>query len=134
LPRPTRVQVEGGIYHLVSRGVRKLPIFTDDLSRERFLGLLDATTARYRWELHTYCLMTNHFHLLVTTVDPTVSAGMQYLNSCYAQWFDWKWSSYRATVGATYDGPRLSLWLISQFGRNLQEARERFAVFIRAGE
>jgi putative transposase len=81
MPRPLRPQVAGGIYHLVSRGVRKLPIYTDDESRRRFLGLLDETIGRYEWELHAWCLMTNHFHLLVTTVEPTVSEGMQYLNS-----------------------------------------------------
>jgi REP element-mobilizing transposase RayT len=70
--------------------VRKLPIYTDDASRRRFLALLDETTRRYEWELHAWCLMTNHFHLLVTTIEPTVSVGMQYLNGCYAQWYDWR--------------------------------------------
>jgi putative transposase len=90
LPRPLRPQIEGGIYHLGSRGVRKLPLYTDDTSRRRFLSLLDLVTAKYHWELHTYCLMTNHYHLLVTTVEPTLSVGMQYLLSNYAQWFDWR--------------------------------------------
>jgi REP-associated tyrosine transposase len=90
MPRPLRPQVPGGIYHLVSRGVRKLPIYTDDHSRRRFLGLLGETIVRYEWELHAWCLMTNHFHLLATTVEPTVSEGMQYLNGCYGQWYDWR--------------------------------------------
>ena len=70
--------------------MRKLPIFTDDRDRERFLWLLDLTAERYRWEIHAYCLMTNHFHLLVTTRDPNVSDGMQYLNGRYCQWFNWR--------------------------------------------
>jgi putative transposase len=90
MPRPLRPQVPGGIYHLVSRGVRKLPIYTDDRSRSRFLELLDETLERYAWELHAWCLMTNHFHLLVTTIEPTVSDGMQYLNGSYGQWYDWR--------------------------------------------
>jgi REP element-mobilizing transposase RayT len=61
--------------------VRKTPIFRDDSDRRRFLDLFQTTLLQYRWELHSYCLMTNHFHLLVTTPDPNVSAGMQYLNS-----------------------------------------------------
>ena len=90
LSRPLRPQIEGGIYHIGSRGVRKLPIYTDDSSRHHFLSLLDLVTAKYHWELHTYCLMTNHYHLLITTVEPTLSVGMQYLLSNYAQWFDWR--------------------------------------------
>jgi putative transposase len=87
LSRPLRQQV--GIFHLVGRGVRKQPIYTDDTCRHRFLSVLDLVTAKYRWELHSYCLMTNHYHLLVETVEPSLSAGMQYLLSNYAQWFDW---------------------------------------------
>jgi putative transposase len=88
LPRPLRDQI--GTFHLGSRGVRKLPIFTDDDTRRGFLSLLDRVMDRYRWELHTFCLMTNHYHLLVTTEEPTLSVGMQYLLSRYAQWFDWR--------------------------------------------
>ena len=84
------MQFEGATYHIVTRGVRKLPLFTDDRDREFFLELLDLTVARYEWELHAYCLMTNHFHLLISTPGANVSAGMQYLNSCYAQWFNWR--------------------------------------------
>jgi putative transposase len=90
LPRPLREQVAGGVYHLVSRGVRKLPVFHDDRDRERFLWLLQVTAERYSWQLHAYCLMTNHFHLLVTTDEANVSAGMQYLNGRYCQWFNWQ--------------------------------------------
>ena len=90
MPRPLREQVEGGVYHLVSRGVRKLPLFHDDRDRKRFLSLLQVTADRYGWEVHAYCLMTNHFHLLVTTHEPNVSAGMQYLNGRYCQWFNWR--------------------------------------------
>ncbi len=181
MPRPLREQVEGGIYHLVSRGVRKLPIFTDDRDRERFLRLLDLTAERYGWQIHAYCLMTNHFHLLLTTPQPNVSAGMQYLNGRYCQWFNgrhgfeghvverrfwsdlieterhflntaryivlnpvragicrvaaaWRWSSYRATVAARTTLPRLSAWLLRTLDSDLEEAREQFARFVRAGE
>ena len=89
MPRPPRPS-SPGLLSLVDRGVRKCPIYTDDESRRHFLGLLDETMALYEWELHSWCLLTNHFHMLVTTVEPTVSAGMQYLNGCYAQWYDWR--------------------------------------------
>jgi REP element-mobilizing transposase RayT len=63
-------------------------MFTDTRDRERFLQVLQVTADRYGWEIHAYCLMTNHFHLLVTTPYPNVSAGMQYLNGRYCQWFN----------------------------------------------
>jgi putative transposase len=88
LARPLRPQIAGGIYHVVSRGVRKLPLFHDDRDRERFLKLLEITRKRYGWELHGYVLMTNHFHLLLSTPDPNISAGMQYLNGRYCAWFN----------------------------------------------
>jgi len=88
LPRPLRLQV--GTFHLGSRGVRKLPIFTDDGTRRRFLALVDTVVEKFHWELHTFCLMTNHYHLLVETKEPTLSVGMQHLLSRYAQWFDWR--------------------------------------------
>jgi putative transposase len=88
LPRPLRLQV--GTFHLGSRGVRKLPVFTNDDTRRRFLSLVDSVIAKYHWQLHTFCLMTNHYHLLVETEEPTLSVGMQYLLSRYAQWFDWR--------------------------------------------
>ena len=90
MSRPLRVQFEGATYHVVTRGVRKLPLFTDDRDRTFFLELLDETVTRYGWELHAYCLMTNHFHLLVSTPGANISAGMQYLNGRFAQWFNWR--------------------------------------------
>jgi REP element-mobilizing transposase RayT len=91
LPRPLRPQIKGGIYHVVSRGVRKLPLFHDDRDRERFLTLLEITRKRYGWQIHNYVLMGNHFHLLLTTPQPNISAGMQYLNGRYCGWFNWRW-------------------------------------------
>jgi len=85
MPRPLRVQVPGGIYHLMNRGVRGEPLYTEDSDHEQFVALLAEACARYRWLLRTYCLMTNHYHLLVTTPEPTLSRGMQWLNGCYAQ-------------------------------------------------
>jgi putative transposase len=90
MPRPLRAQVPGGIYHLMNRGVRGEPLYTEDSDHEQFMALLAEACARYRWLLRTYCLMTNHYHLVVTTPEPTLSRGMQWLNGCYAQWFNWR--------------------------------------------
>lgn len=87
MPRPLRVQFAGAVYHLMSRGVRGAPLYTEPLERTHFLELLGETCRRYEWETLGYCLMGNHYHLLVRTLQPTLSRGMQWLNGCYARWF-----------------------------------------------
>lgn len=88
MPRPLRLQVAGGIFHICSRGVRRLPLFHDDQDRLLFLQLLVLVCARYGWRCHAYCLMTNHYHLVIETSQANLSAGMQALNSRYAQLFN----------------------------------------------
>jgi putative transposase len=90
VPRPPRVQFAGAVYHLMNRGVRGEELYTDVREHHHFLGLLAETCLRYGWLVRTYCLMGNHYHLLVTTPEPTLSVGMQWLNGCYAQWFNWR--------------------------------------------
>jgi putative transposase len=90
MPRPLRVQIPGGIYHLMNRGVRGELLYTDAQEHKHFLWLLAEACVRYEWLLRTYCLMSNHYHLLITTPQPTLSRGMQWLNGCYAQWFNWR--------------------------------------------
>ncbi len=89
MARKPRIQIADVVYHVTSRGVDKQLIFdvaTGD--REVFLMLLQAVVVRYRWRLHAYCLMGNHFHLLVETPDANLAAGMQELKSRYAIWFN----------------------------------------------
>jgi len=88
--RRPRIQLAGGIYHVTARGNRRQRIFLDDRDSERFLQILPIVAARYEWRCHAYCLMPNHYHLLIGTVKPTISAGMQKLNGGYAQWFNHK--------------------------------------------
>jgi putative transposase len=84
-PRPI---VPGGIYHVVSRGTRRLPVFEDDHDRRLFIRLLGLTVPRFEWRCFAYCLMTNHYHLVVQTPEPTISTGMHFLNGRYAQLFN----------------------------------------------
>jgi REP element-mobilizing transposase RayT len=88
MPRPPRPQFPGGVYHVTARGVRGLPIAVDDDDRLVFLRFLDAAVARFHWICTAYCLMTNHFHLLVETPDGDLARGMQLLNSRLAQAFN----------------------------------------------
>jgi putative transposase len=86
MPRPLRVQFAGAVYHAMGRGVRGEPLYTDARERTQFLQLLAETCCRYDWQTLGYCLMGNHYHLLVRTLEPTLSRGMQWLNGCYARW------------------------------------------------
>jgi putative transposase len=74
----------------MNRGVRGEELYSDVREHHHFLALLGETCVRYEWLVRTYCLMGNHYHLLVTTPEPTLSVGMQWLNGCYAQWFNWR--------------------------------------------
>jgi REP-associated tyrosine transposase len=84
-----RVQAPDVIYHVASRGVDKQAIFgVVEADRAVFMALLARTVERYRWNLHAYCLMGNHFHLVLDTPDANIARGMQYLKSSYALWFN----------------------------------------------
>jgi putative transposase len=88
MPRPPRAQVPGGLYHLGARGVRRTTIYRNSGDYELFGSIFRRVVKRFEWRCHTYCLMPNHYHLLVETPAPNLSAGMQGLNSLYAQWFN----------------------------------------------
>jgi putative transposase len=88
MPRPPRVQVAGGIFHVTARGNRQQLIYADDADRQLFLSLLERVVARCGWRCHAYCLMSNHFHLVIETPQPNLSYGLQLLNGAYAQCFN----------------------------------------------
>jgi putative transposase len=88
MARAPRVQVAGGIFHVTARGNRRQSIYHDDYDRQVFLILRDRIVERFDWRQLAYCLMTNHFHLLIETPEPTLSAGMHTLNGRYAMHFN----------------------------------------------
>jgi len=90
VPRAPRIQIADGIYHVTTRGIRRQPIYTDVQSQERFLTVLADVVTRTEWKVHSYCLMTNHYHLLVETPEPNIASGMERLNGMYARWFNWR--------------------------------------------
>jgi putative transposase len=90
MPRPPRPQAAGATYHITSRGNRKQHIFHESRDRLRLLQLLEEATLALGWRFHTYCLMTNHYHLLLETPEADLSRGMHRLNSVYANWFNWR--------------------------------------------
>jgi REP-associated tyrosine transposase len=88
MPRPPRIQVPGGIYHVTNKGCAERAIFLDDGDRRCFESILAKTILRHGWCLSIYCLMTTHYHLLVTTPLPDLAAGIQWLNGLYGQTFN----------------------------------------------
>jgi putative transposase len=84
--RAPRIEVPGGTYHVASRGNRGCRIYHDDADRIVFLKLLRRVAERYGWTCQAYCLMANHYHLLIQIGDGGLSSGMQALNghfSCF---------------------------------------------------
>ena len=88
MARAPRIQVANGVYHVGTRGVERRPIFGDDADRVCFVAMLKRITRRLDWTCHVYCLMTNHYHLVVGTAKPNISRGMQWLNGFYAEGFN----------------------------------------------
>jgi REP element-mobilizing transposase RayT len=78
--RPHRAEIPGGTYHVTTRGSNRQPIYWTDEDRWLFLRLLGIVSVKYSWTVLAYCLMTNHFHLVLQIADGGLSAGMQWLN------------------------------------------------------
>jgi REP element-mobilizing transposase RayT len=85
MARPLRIEFDGALYHVTSRGDRRENIFDDDDDRQCFLATLAEVISRYKWLCHAYCLMSNHYHLVVETPEGNLSRGMRHLNGVYTQ-------------------------------------------------
>jgi len=98
--RPLRIEFPGAIYHITSKGDRKEDIFNDDHDRAMFLEILEWTIERSHWLCHAYCLMNNHYHLLIETPEANLSYGMRQLNGVYTQ----RYNKMHDTVGHLFQG------------------------------
>ena len=85
MARPLRIEFPGALYHVTARGDRREPIVEDDTDRFKFLGVLAEVVQQFTWRCHAYCLMTNHYHLVVGTPEANLSKGMRQLNGVYTQ-------------------------------------------------
>jgi len=88
MARPLRIEYAGAVYYATTRGNAGGDIYLDDVDRMRFLEVLANTVERFGWICYAYCLMTNHYHLLIETPQPNLSRGMKHLNGVYTQWFN----------------------------------------------
>ena len=182
MARPLRIEFEGALYHVTSRGNAKQPIFLNDHDRKDFLDVLADVVDRFRWICHAYCLMDNHCHLIIETPEANLSRGTRQLNGVYTQVFnrrhgrvghlfqgrykailvekesyllelaryvvlnpvraglvphpgDWKWSSYRATVGEEETPPFLTVdWILGQFSEKRLKAQKAYRDFVAEGK
>jgi REP element-mobilizing transposase RayT len=88
MTRPLRVEFDGALYHVTARGERRDAIFRTDSDRLAWLSMLGETCARFNFQVHAYCQMTNHYHIVVETVEAGLARGMRYLNGNYSQYFN----------------------------------------------
>jgi putative transposase len=100
MARPLRIEYDGALYHVTSRGNDRKPIFKEDSDRELFLSTLAHVNERFHWICHAYCLMNNHYHLVIETPDGNLSKGMRQLNGVYTQ----KFNKRHGRVGHVFQG------------------------------
>ena len=96
------MHVRNGVYHVTQRATDHEILFVDSVDRQEFDRLLDLAGRRARWQLHAYCQLTNHVHLLVQTPEPTLARGMQFLLSTYVQEFNLRHGRRGALVQGRY--------------------------------
>ena len=110
--RPTRIDPDGAIQHVFCRGTRRWALFQDDADRRHFMGTLSYVLDRYGVSSHGYCLMDNHFHLIIQSDEGSVSDVMRDLKSMYARYFNRRHRS----SGPLFEG-RFRSVLVTSFGQ-----------------
>ena len=100
MARPVRIDVEGGVYHVISRGTERCDLFKEDADYIHFLDRLAEAQQRFRLSVYGYVLMKNHFHLIVCTPDANLSRAVQWLKVSYSMWFNAKYKR----VGPLFQG------------------------------
>lgn len=128
MSRPLRVQYPGALYHVSSRGNTKHKIFLDDKDRHGFLKWLKDAVKTHNLIIHAYCLMGNHYHMLVETPDGNLSTAMRDLNGNYSQWFN----ARHCRVGHLFEG-RFKSYVIEKETYLLSVARYIVINAVRAG-
>ena len=128
MSRPLRIEFPGALYHVTTRGNGRADIFVDDIDRDGFLAVLSGVVARWRWLCHAYCLMGNHYHLVVGTPEANLSRGMRQLNGVYTQRFNRRHDS----VGHVFQG-RYGAILVERDAHLLELSRYLVLNPVRAG-
>jgi putative transposase len=128
VPRPPRVQVAGGLYHITTRANLGRVAFRNDDEQKQFLKILELVVSRRGWSCRAFCLLSTHYHLLAATPAGDISAGMQYLNGRYAQWIN----AVRGERGHLFDSRYCSV-LVQNEGHGIELHRYIALNPVRAG-
>jgi putative transposase len=118
MARPLRIERTGVWYHVTGRGIERRHIFVDARDRRHWLELLGATAGMFRWVVHGYIQMDNHFHLLVELREPNLSRAMHWFNVSYTVWFNRR----HQRVGPLFQG-RYKAVLVDPVGWGLEVSR-----------
>jgi putative transposase len=100
MARPLRIEYPGAFYHITSRGNERKSVFRSDLDREQFLSYLQSAQERYGAVIHAYCLLNNHYHLLLETPRSNLSQILHHINGAYTTYFNVK----RSRAGHLFQG------------------------------
>jgi len=128
MARPLRLEFDGALYHITSRGNRRGAIYETPDDRESYLEILQGVCKKYNWLCHAYCLMGNHYHLLIETPEANLSKGMRQLNGVYTQCFN----KVHGRVGHVFQG-RYKAILVEKETYLLELARYIVLNPVRAG-
>ncbi|MDO8806681.1 MAG: transposase [Elusimicrobiota bacterium] len=116
MARPLRIEYPGAVYHITTRGNRRAQVFLDDEDRKMFFSVLDEVVRRFNLLCHAYCLMGNHYHLIIETPEGNLSRTMRHLNGVYTQLFNHKHRKVGHLFQGRYKG------ILIERGEHLLEA------------
>jgi REP element-mobilizing transposase RayT len=108
MPRAPRIQPAGELFHIATRSSAKRAIFPTDGDRDELLRLVQVAFRKYGVACHAYCVLTTHFHVLVTPQEDNLSRAMQWLNSRYAEGFNAGYGVHGHVVGARYSSTHVA--------------------------
>ena len=118
MARALRIEFPGALYHIINRGVGQMMIFHNDKDWKKFLQFMQRVMKQFNRLCHAYCLMGNHYHLLVETPDPNLSRGMKLLNQLYSQFYNFKYPR----SGPVFQG-RYKAWIVDKEDQYLENCR-----------
>jgi REP element-mobilizing transposase RayT len=107
--RKVRIQYPGAIYHVMNRGDRRELIFSDEKDRHRFLETFTEACEKTQWQVHTYCLMSNHFHFVIETPRANRVVGMKWFLGTYTSRYNRRHKEFGHLLSGRYNRPTETL-------------------------